>query len=63
MGKVPVIELPDGKILYESLIVSDYFDEISKPRRLRPVDYFQKALDRLWTDKFGKVCNMYFCLT
>lgn len=55
MGKVPVVQLPDGQVIFESLIVSDYFDEIFEERRLRAVDHFQKALDRVWIERFGRV--------
>lgn len=58
LEKVPIVELPGGKVIYESLIVADYFDEMFEARRLRAVDHVQKAIDRIWIDRFGKVCEI-----
>ncbi|XP_021949370.1 pyrimidodiazepine synthase isoform X2 [Folsomia candida] len=60
LEKVPIVELPGGKVIYESLIVADYFDEMFEARRLRAVDHVQKAIDRIWIDRFGKaIANFY----
>lgn len=60
LGKVPTIEMKDGSILYESLIVSDYLDETYKNRPLNSSDPFQKALDRIWVEHFNQVITQYY---
>jgi glutathione S-transferase len=67
-GKVPTIETDDGVVLYESLIVSDYIDEAySTSSNLHPQSPYQKAMDRLWMQKFTKIDGLdgqlYFNLT
>jgi glutathione S-transferase len=53
-GKVPTIDTAKGS-LYESLIVSDYLDEIYKPDRpLNCPEPYQKALDKIWVENFNK---------
>lgn len=54
-GKVPVLEFPDGQILYESLVVAEYIDDVYKSRPLYPTDPFQKAVDQIWVADFNKV--------
>jgi glutathione S-transferase len=55
-GKVPTIEFSDGKVLYESLVVSDFLDEThNNSRSLNASDPFQRALDRIWIEEFSKV--------
>lgn len=55
-GQVPTLEFDDGKILAESLIVSDYLDESGdSSRMLHPKDQFQKAKDRLFVERFNLV--------
>lgn len=57
-GKVPTIETLDGKILFESLIVADYLDEAFPSQRpLHPTDPYKKALDKIFLEKFGTVCE------
>jgi glutathione S-transferase len=55
-GKVPTLELRNGKILYESLVVADYLDEVYPGPTLTPADPFQKASDRILIENFSKVC-------
>ncbi|XP_021964953.1 pyrimidodiazepine synthase [Folsomia candida] len=59
-GKVPVLEEPDGKILYESLIVSDYLDEVYPNRPLHAKCPYQKALDKLMIEEFNKVTTLFY---
>jgi glutathione S-transferase len=55
-GQVPTLELDDGRILAESLIVADYLDEVGdKSKILHPKDTFQKAKDRLLVERFNLV--------
>ena len=55
LGKVPVLEIgPDNKILYESLIVAEYLDEVyPNLRPLQPKDAFQRASDKVFIETFG----------
>lgn len=55
-GKVPVLELPQGGILYESLIVADYLDENYPDKApLYPKDPYLKARDRILVEKYSSV--------
>jgi glutathione S-transferase len=36
LGKVPVLVLPDGMTLYDSLVICDYLDRLHKGRKLIP---------------------------
>lgn len=55
LQKVPCIELPGGEILYESLIIADYLDEVYPKNKLHPSDPLKKAKDRLLIDRFNSV--------
>lgn len=48
LGRVPVL-LVDGKPLFESAVIAEYFDEIS-PRSLHPDDVFERARNRSWIE-------------
>jgi len=52
-GKVPCLELENGEVLYESLIVADYLDELHPEPRLYPNDPLAKAKDKLLIDRFN----------
>jgi glutathione S-transferase len=54
-AKVPTIELPDGRTLYESLIVAEYLDEVYTNRPLQSKDPYQRALDKIWIEEYNKV--------
>jgi len=61
-GKVPVI-LYKGDIIPESLITSDYVDELFPGPQLHPKDPTQKAKDRVFLEIFNKVITSYYkCL-
>ncbi|OXA56544.1 glutathione S-transferase omega-1 [Folsomia candida] len=59
-GKVPTVERSDGKCIYESLIVSDYFDDTLSGTQLHPKDPFQKAVDRILVENFGKLGPLFY---
>lgn len=60
LGKIPALELENGDVLYESLIIADYLDEKYSQNQLYPKDPLQKAKDRILIEQFNKVItNMY----
>ncbi|XP_076449634.1 pyrimidodiazepine synthase-like [Babylonia areolata] len=54
-GRVPVLEHPDGRVLFDSLVVSQYLDEVFPQRPLTPADPYRKARDRLLPDFCDKL--------
>ncbi len=59
-GTLPVLEHEDGRILYESLIVSDYLDAMySADSRLTPTDPYIKARHSLVVEMFSRVTAAY----
>ncbi|XP_017779208.1 PREDICTED: pyrimidodiazepine synthase-like isoform X2 [Nicrophorus vespilloides] len=55
MGKVPALELENGDVIYESLIIANYLDEKYHQNALHPKDPLQKAKDSLLIDRFNKI--------
>lgn len=53
-GKVPVLE-QDDKIVYESLICSDYLDQTYPGNKLTPDDPYRLAQDKILVEHFDKV--------
>ncbi|XP_026462572.1 pyrimidodiazepine synthase-like [Ctenocephalides felis] len=60
LGKVPALELPNGKVLYESLIIADYLDEEYSKRPLQDKDPLKKALDRIVVERFNETIGAMF---
>jgi glutathione S-transferase len=58
-AKVPTIETAQGS-LYESVLVSDYLDEVYPNRPLYPKDPFKKTLDRIWIENVTKVTGPFY---
>lgn len=54
-GKIPALELENGEVLYESIIIADYLDEKYTQNTLHTRDPLQKAKDRLLIEQFSKV--------
>jgi len=54
-GKVPSVEIDDGRIVYESLIIADYFDDAFAEPNLHSKDPVSKAVDRILVEGWGKV--------
>lgn len=50
-GKVPLLITENNGVLFESQVICDYLDEVS-PASLQPIDSFEKAQHRAWTE-FG----------
>lgn len=58
-----MLEQNDGKILYESLIVCEYLDQIYPENRLSPIDPFEKARHQILIDAhFTKVVSAFYKL-
>jgi len=51
-GLVPTIE-QDDKVVYESLVVSDYLDQVYSKNPLTPADPYRKARDSMFVDFYG----------
>ncbi len=47
--KVPVLQIDNGPVLFESSAINEYLDETVEPR-LHPSDPIQRAINRAWTD-------------
>lgn len=50
---LPVLELPDGRILKESLVILDYFDETLGTGTIRRSDPYERAVERLLIAREG----------
>jgi len=63
-GKVPILETKaGGKILYESLIVADYLDEVCPGQRpLTRADPFLRAWDKVLIEEFNKVASLFYSI-
>ena len=51
-GKVPVLEEDGGFVLPESLVIMEYIEERFPESSLWPADPAERALGRLWLDRF-----------
>ncbi|XP_050429584.1 pyrimidodiazepine synthase-like [Adelges cooleyi] len=59
-GKVPALRF-NGKILYESLLLSDFLDELYPQPALWTDGPLQKILDKLFVEEiFGKVTSTFY---
>ncbi|RWS02079.1 glutathione S-transferase omega-1-like protein [Dinothrombium tinctorium] len=53
-GLVPVLELEDGNLLHESLIIADYIDEATDAdHKLHPQNLFEKYRQKLFVQEFA----------
>ncbi len=59
-GKVPILEV-DGKVLFESAIISEYLDEVNPPS-LHPADPLEKAQNRAWMEFTSPLYMAFFKL-
>lgn len=54
LGKVPVIEMPDGKVLYESAICCEFLEDMYPEKtQLSPKDPYEKHKQRLLIEVLG----------
>jgi glutathione S-transferase len=47
-GKVPIVVVEDGRVLFESQAICEYLDETTPGVKLMPQDAFLRARDRAW---------------
>lgn len=52
----------DERILPESLIVSEYLDNLYPENRLQPTDPFKNASQKLLIERFSKVTTFFYKL-
>lgn len=57
LGKVPVMQVNDDQVLFESSVIQEYVDEITPPS-LHPVDPLVKAKNRAWIAFGGELMGM-----
>lgn len=62
LGQVPCLQHDDGRTLPESLIVSEYLDQIYPENRLIPTDPYTNASHRLTIETFNKVIMNFYKL-
>lgn len=60
LDKVPFIELENGEILYESLIVADYLEDTYPENKLYPSNSLAKAKDKLLIERFNAVITSMY---
>lgn len=60
LGKVPALEVENGQVICESLIICDYIDEKYPQNQLYPKDALQKAKDRILIEQFSKVITTMY---
>ncbi len=52
LGKVPVLEEDEGLVLPESVVIMEYLEERYPEPALWPADPAERALGRLWVERF-----------
>ncbi|XP_030627047.1 glutathione S-transferase omega-1 [Chanos chanos] len=60
LGLVPVLETPEGQIIYESPITCDYLDEVYAGKKLLPSDPLEKAQQRMLLEHYSKVVPFFY---
>uniref|UniRef100_A0A0K8TVL8 Glutathione-S-transferase n=1 Tax=Epiphyas postvittana TaxID=65032 RepID=A0A0K8TVL8_EPIPO len=59
-GKVPALEIEDGVCIAESLVTSEYLDEVYPQRPLLPKDPVKKALAKVLVEASGPIQTILF---
>jgi glutathione S-transferase len=54
LGKVPVLEEDEGLVLPESVVIMEYLEERYPEPALWPADPAERALGRLWIERFDE---------
>src|SRR5919202_3390348 len=61
-GKVPVLEEDGGLVLPESEVIMEYLEERYPEPPLWPADAAERAVARLWLDRFDRLGDEYYAL-
>lgn len=62
-GRVPVLEEDDGLVLPESVVIMEYLEERFPEPALWPADPAERALGRLWLDRFdARLGHEYYAM-
>lgn len=59
---LPVLELPDGRILKESLVLLQYFEDVFPERPVARRDPYERAVENMLTRLEGDFCNAGYTL-
>lgn len=59
LGKVPIIEY-QGQLLYESLIISEYLDQVYLEPKLQTTDPYLKAREKMFVEYSSKVSTIRY---
>lgn len=62
-GKVPCLQLvdqPGAPFVYESLLITEYLDEVYPEPKLYPTDPLKKLVEKLWIERFGPVFSKFY---
>ncbi|KAL0970121.1 hypothetical protein UPYG_G00237450 [Umbra pygmaea] len=60
LGLVPTLETPSGEVVYESLITSEYLDEVYGDIKLIPADPFKKAQQKMLLEDYSKMIPLFY---
>jgi glutathione S-transferase len=58
LGRVPALELDDGRVLPESEVICEYLEDVYPTPTLRPADPWARAQVRL----IGRLCDFYLVM-
>nr|UOU03284.1 glutathione S-transferase omega 1 [Brachionus rubens] len=61
-GQVPCLQLDDGRAIPESLVVSEYLDQVFPENKLIPSDPYKNAMQKLIIEALGKVTGPFYKL-
>ena len=61
-GVVPVLEHGDGRIVYESLIISEYLDALYPENRLTPTDPFVKSQHQFLIEMNSRITDAFYSI-
>lgn len=62
LGKVPALQLvdkPNAPFIYESLLISEYLDEVYPENKLYPSDPLAKVQEKIWIERFSSIASKF----